>query len=55
MAAAEYARLRKAGLTIGNADLFIAEYCIKNDFTLVTDNTKHFRNRKDLKYTNWIE
>jgi len=55
MAAAEYVRLRKIGLTIGDADLFIAEYCIKNDFTLVTNNTKHFREIKGLKYTNWIE
>jgi hypothetical protein len=37
------------------ADLFIAEYCVKNGFTLVTNNTKHFEIIKDLKYTNWIE
>jgi predicted nucleic acid-binding protein len=55
MAAAEYARLRKAGLTIGDADLFIAEFCIKNDFALVTDNTKHFSAIKGLRYTNWIK
>ena len=55
MAATEYARLRKAGLTIGDADLFIAEFCIKNGFTLVTDNTKHFGAIKGLRYTNWIE
>ena len=55
MAAIEYARLRKAGLTIGDADLFIAEYCVKNGFTLVTNNIKHFKAIKGLKYTNWLE
>jgi predicted nucleic acid-binding protein len=53
MAATEYARLRKSGMNIEDADLFIAEYCVKNDYTLVTNNTKHFEIIKNLKYTNW--
>lgn len=53
-AAREYARLQKNGLTIGDADLFIAEYCVQNDFTLVTNNEKHFEIVQDLKYTNWV-
>ena len=55
MAAIEYARLRKAGHTVGDADLFIAEYCVKNDFTLVTNNTIHFKAIKGLRYVNWLE
>jgi predicted nucleic acid-binding protein len=55
MAAVEYARLRKTGFTVEDADLFIAEYCVKNSFTLVTNNTKHFEIVKNLEYTNWIE
>ena len=55
MAAVEYARLRKTGLAIGDADLFIAEYCIQNDFTLVTNNTKHFEPIQNLKFMNWVE
>jgi predicted nucleic acid-binding protein len=55
MAAVEYARLRKAGCTIQDADLFIAEYCVQNDFTLVTNNVKHFGFVQNLKYVNWME
>jgi predicted nucleic acid-binding protein len=55
MAAAEYARLRKFGVSVGDADLFIAEYCVKNGYTLVTNNTKHFEVIENLKYTNWVE
>jgi predicted nucleic acid-binding protein len=55
MAAAEYARLRKSGINIEDADLFIAEYCVKNDYILVTNNTKHFKIIKNLKYTDWAE
>jgi predicted nucleic acid-binding protein len=54
-AAAEYARLRKAGQTIQDADLFIAEYCVLNGFTLVTNNIKHFEIVRNLKYVNWVE
>ena len=55
MSAIEYSRLRKAGLTVGDADLFIAEYCVKNDFTLVTNNIKHFKAIKGLRSINWLE
>jgi predicted nucleic acid-binding protein len=55
MAAVEYARLRKLGVSVGDADLFIAEYCVKNGYTLVTNNTKHFEVIENLKYTNWVE
>jgi predicted nucleic acid-binding protein len=50
-----YIDLRKRGLTIEDADILIAAYCIKNDCILATNNTKHFENIKDLKITNWIK
>jgi predicted nucleic acid-binding protein len=53
--AVEYARLRKAGQTIQDADLFIAEYCVQNGFTLVTNNIKHFEIVRNLKCVNWVQ
>jgi predicted nucleic acid-binding protein len=55
IAAATYARLKKAGLTTDDADLLIAAYCIRNGFTLVTNNTKHFEHIEGLSFLNWLE
>ncbi|MDR2589520.1 MAG: PIN domain-containing protein [Oscillospiraceae bacterium] len=53
-AAELYVQTRKIGKPIGSdADLLIAAYCLINDCTLVTNNTKHFENISDLKYINW--
>jgi tRNA(fMet)-specific endonuclease VapC len=41
-------------LTIDDADIFIAGYCIQKDYILITNNTKHFENIKNLKIDNWI-
>ena len=40
---------------IGNkdADIFIAAYCINNDYTLVTDNVSDFQRIDGLKYVNF--
>jgi len=48
-----YSNLRKAGKTIGDADILIAAIVIKNEGTLVSSNTKHYQNIKQLKLINW--
>jgi predicted nucleic acid-binding protein len=53
--AIEKARLRKLGKIIDNMDILIASICITGNATLVTDNTKHFSEFKDLKIENWVE
>jgi len=48
-----YSSLRKVGKTIGDADILIAAIVIKNNGTLVSNNTKHYKNIKQLKLINW--
>jgi predicted nucleic acid-binding protein len=47
------ASLFQQGNPIEDADIFIAAYCIVNDFTLVTNNTRHFERVDGLKTVNW--
>jgi tRNA(fMet)-specific endonuclease VapC len=47
------AELERTGNPIGDADFFIAAYCIVNGYTLVTNNTKDFERIDGLKLTNW--
>jgi predicted nucleic acid-binding protein len=49
-----YIDLKLKNLTIDDADIFIAGYCIQKDYILVTNNTKHFENIENLKIDNWI-
>jgi tRNA(fMet)-specific endonuclease VapC len=49
-----YVDLTKNGITISDNDIFIAAYCIKNKYTLVTNNTNHFKSIKNLEVVNWI-
>jgi len=37
-----YAKLNQNGKNIDDADILIASFCIVNDCTLVTNNTRHF-------------
>jgi len=37
-----------------DCDIFIAGYCIYKDYILITNNTDHYKNIKDLKIENWI-
>jgi predicted nucleic acid-binding protein len=46
-----YIRLRKNGIIIGDADILIAAYCLKNDYILVTNNEKHFENSERFMMT----
>ena len=48
-----YAQLRKKGLTVGDADIFIAAFSIMNGYTLVTSNKKHFQNIEEIKFEDW--
>lgn len=54
-AARLYADHRRKGKMIEDADLFIAAFCIVNDYTLVTHNTKHFEGIDGLQLVNWVE
>jgi len=48
------ANLAEKGIPIGkDADIFIAAYCIVNDFTLVTNNKDHFQRIEELKIVDW--
>lgn len=48
-----YVKSRLAGKPIDDADIFIAAYCIINNYVLVTNNTKHFEDITELKIINW--
>jgi predicted nucleic acid-binding protein len=48
-----YVEQRRAGRMIEDADIFIAAFCKKQNCTLVTNNTKHFKNIHDLSLTDW--
>jgi predicted nucleic acid-binding protein len=48
-----YINLRKNGITIDDGDLLIAAYCIQNDYTLVTNNQKHYKNIDNIQIVNW--
>lgn len=52
-AAELYVQTRKIGKPTGDADLLIAAYCIINDYTLVTNNTKDFERIDGVKLVNW--
>jgi tRNA(fMet)-specific endonuclease VapC len=49
-----YAALRKKGETIGDADIFIAAIVIKNNGTLISNNTKHYEDIEQLSLMNWL-
>lgn len=53
--AREKARLRSEGKPVDDFDLLIGASAISNDLTLVTRNTKHFRNLTSIKLENWVE
>ena len=48
-----YIHERKAGRNTEDADIFIAVFCIHNNYTLVTDNISHFKNITNLQVINW--
>jgi len=52
-AASIWAMLRKTGHSIGDADILISAFCIENDYTLITHNTKHFKDINGLLLNDW--
>ena len=50
-----YADLYNKRLTIGELDILIAAFCLENNYTLVTENIKHFKDINELSYVNWNE
>lgn len=53
-AAAEFNRLRKAGVRIGTQDLKIAAIALTQDATLLSANLRHFRQVPDLRVQDWL-
>ena len=49
-----YAKLRKNGKTISDADILIAAIVIKNNGILVTNNTMHYNGIEQLRIENWL-
>lgn len=52
--ATEKARLQKAGTTIDDFDLIIGTSAVVNGLIMVTNNTKHFKQIRKIKLTNWV-
>ena len=52
-AARHYALHPGKGQLVEDADFFIAAFCIVNDYTLVTNNIRHFEHIDGLKLVNW--
>lgn len=50
-----YADLRSVGRIVEDADILIAAFCIVNNYTLVTANTRHFEKIDKLNMVNWTE
>jgi predicted nucleic acid-binding protein len=52
-AARLYVEERKAKRNTEDADIFIAAFCLHHNYSLVTDNTRHFQNMTNLQLVNW--
>jgi len=48
-----YIKLRQKGIAVDDGDLLIAAYCIQNNYTLVSNNQKHFEKIDNIKVVNW--
>ena len=53
--ARQYADLRKHGITIDDDDILIGSFAITKNATLVTNNTKHFKNLNGIQLVDWKE
>jgi len=53
-AAEIYQELRNKNHTIEDADILTAAFCKRQNFTLVTHNTKHFEIISGLLYCDWV-
>jgi predicted nucleic acid-binding protein len=50
-----YSEMRHSKFTVGDADLLIAAFCLVDDYTLVTNNTKDFEKFQKLKLLDWMK
>jgi tRNA(fMet)-specific endonuclease VapC len=48
-----YVQERRANRNTEDADIFIAAFYIHHNYTLVTDNTRHFQGILELRLANW--
>jgi tRNA(fMet)-specific endonuclease VapC len=48
------AQLEKRGTPLDLADLEIASIAMANDFTLISNNTRHFQRVPGLKHESWL-
>ena len=46
--------LKQQGILIADMDLMIASIAIANDFSLVTNNLRHFDKIENLKIERWL-
>jgi predicted nucleic acid-binding protein len=53
IAASIYISLKRNGQLIEDADILIAASCIAHDYTLVTNNIRHFTNIAGLHLADW--
>ena len=53
-AASIYADLHQRGALIGENDILIAATALVYDLTVITNNEKHFKRIKELRYHNWL-
>ena len=53
-AAQIYAELRRRGNLIPDADILIAGIALAGDYTIVTQNAKHFKRINGLRVENWL-
>jgi len=49
-----YAKLKRSGNLVEDADILIAASCLVKDIVLVTDNEEHFRRIENLEVENWL-
>jgi len=52
-AAQIYAKVRKKGFTVHDADLLIAAFCLESNYTLVTNNIADFKNIEGINLVDW--
>ena len=50
-----YIALKQKGQLIKEADILIAAYCLENNYTLATRNTKDFNRIDGLNLVNWFD
>ncbi|MCL2057077.1 MAG: PIN domain-containing protein [Oscillospiraceae bacterium] len=49
-----YSKRKRTGTMIDDGDLLIAAQCVTNNYTLITNNEKHFKDIDGLRVENWL-